>query len=149
MRAATLILALTVPLLAHADAPTDAAKAKAQKLLDGTWAVVAVSYIEVDIDKKDLAGRTVTFKGDHYSISTEDGVVAEWKVTFEPGKKPKWITLTPLGKTAPARVGIYELKGDTLKLAMASAKRKEGRPKEFKAGPGVNFVTLKRVKAGK
>ena len=89
----------------------------------------------------------IRVEGETYTLAAHDGVTeAEYTVKLDVGKKPKWVSLTQPGRTEPCRLGIYELKGDTLKVAMVGTKGKRARPKDFTGGPGVNVVTLKRAK---
>jgi uncharacterized protein (TIGR03067 family) len=93
----------------------------------------------------------------------EECLVTVWKFTkthYEPGSKPKdTYTLDP--KKIPKRIdftydgeigketmlGIYELKGDELKICVADDATT--RPKKCERTPGCIFLILKRVKAKK
>jgi uncharacterized protein (TIGR03067 family) len=150
MRAAMLALANAVTLFAAADEPKEAPEAKDLKVLSGKWLVEALSTEGEAVPKKLFAGSSVTIKDGKYILDrADDTKPVQWKLTLETAKKPKRINLKPLDKKAPARMGIYELKGDTLRIAMCGVKRKAGRPKSFKPDLGVNVVTFKRVKAKK
>jgi uncharacterized protein (TIGR03067 family) len=147
MRTTILTLAFAIGLPAAGAEQEVSAEAKDLKLLAGTWSVEAFSTEGEDIPKKYLKGVTLTVKGDRYVLDRADGTKpTELKITLDPAKKPKQVNLTRPGDDSPARVGIYELKGDTVRVAICGVKRKAGRPKTFKPDLSVNVVTFKRMK---
>jgi uncharacterized protein (TIGR03067 family) len=109
--------------------------------------VEALSSEGDDVPKKYLKGVTLTIKGDSYFLDQADGTKPqELKLTLDAGTSPKQVNLARPGEKEPVKVGIYELKGDTLKVAICGVKRKAGRPKSFKPDLSVNVVTFKRAK---
>jgi uncharacterized protein (TIGR03067 family) len=144
MRVAILavVLAAAVPALA------DDENKKALKVLEGKWSVEALTTEGDPIPGKYLKKASLTIKGDRYILDRADGEKPrEWIITLDPDRKSKRFRLTRPGEKAPAKVGLYELKGDTLKVAVAGVKRKAGPPKSLKPDLSVNTATFKRVKA--
>lgn len=144
MRVAILAVVLAVPTLA------DDANKKALKPLEGKWSVLALTTEGDPIPKKYLTKASLTIKGDRYVLDRADGEKPqEWIITLDPDPKSKRFRLTRVGEKAPAKVGLYELKGDTLRVAVAGVKRKAGPPKSLKPDVSVNTATFRRVKAKK
>lgn len=121
--------------------------------MQGTW--VAIKGI---LDGKEIEGSTgVKLVFDGHKLTSGKGEVSTF--TIDPTKKPKAIDLTPPGKKKITIPGIYQIDGDTLKLAFASAKgtgnttgtgNKGGvevgkRPTDFEGKHG-SAVILKREK---
>ena len=138
--ALALLLLLPAALL-HADAPT------ADKDLDGDWEVVAMVRDGKEGTPPADAKPQVTIKGDAVTFKTGD---ASHKATIkiDASKSPKTIDLTPgdgpqEGKTM---AGIYEIKGDELRVCHGEPDK--ARPSELssKEGSGVMLITLKRIK---
>jgi uncharacterized protein (TIGR03067 family) len=147
MRAAMLTLFSAVVLPAAAGEPKETPEAKDEKLLAGTWELDKF-WVEGDpIPKRLFKGTTLVFKDGKYTLNRADEKKPTvWKLRLDAAKKPRQINLDPVNKTTPARMGIYEVKGDTLKIAMCGVKRKAGRPKSFKPDLSVDVVTFKRLK---
>ena len=84
-----------------------------------------------------------TFKGDKLLIKGNFGDDREEECTFkiDPKQSPKHFDFKPPGKKDPV-VGIYELKGDELKLCVQHAGGEEGRPTEFATKPGTKLVLI-------
>lgn len=86
-------------------------------------------------------GIKITFKVKKMYLSGPEGIgEREYSFTIDPAKKPKAIDATALdgplkGKTLK---GIYELKGNELKLCLPNEEMK-GRPTEFKVEKGLNL----------
>jgi uncharacterized protein (TIGR03067 family) len=142
LTASALALLLLAPaaLLRADDAP------KGDKDLDGDWEVVSAiqdGKEQPPPDRKQLVsvmGEKIVFKdGDE----THTGALK-----LDPTKTPRTFDLTPddgpeKGKTTR---GIYEIKGDEMRVCHGDAGA--DRPKEFasKQGSGLALVTLKRAK---
>ena len=119
---------------------------KGDKDLDGEWEVVSAiqgGKEQPPPERKQLVsimGEKIVFKdGDETHTGT---------LKLDPAKTPRTFDLTPddgpeKGKTTK---GIYEIKGDEMKVCHGDAGA--DRPKEFasKEGSGLALVTLKRVK---
>src|SRR5262249_3312492 len=98
-------------------------------------------------NQDELAKATFTFKDDKLTLklpSEKDPV--ELRYTLGPDKNPKTIDIQPSDTKDPAQ-GIYELKGDMLKLCVMDPGGK--RPGELKAPAntkGVVYIELTRNK---
>jgi uncharacterized protein (TIGR03067 family) len=120
--------------------------------LQGTWKLVAV---EKDGGKPQKVTNKSTdyfelkFAGDKVTATFKQGTSEKGTHKIDPSQKPKTINFMPTtsddkGKTL---LGIYELKGNTLKMCVAEPEIKK-RPKEFKSkGEGVIVYELQRVKS--
>ncbi|MBI3407783.1 MAG: TIGR03067 domain-containing protein [Planctomycetes bacterium] len=119
------------------------------KALQGAWAVEALEF-----NGKDLAGKhklTFIFKDDVATIEGDDAVQKEYaKIGFklDPSTNPKCLDITVAGGVQKdAKIeGIYELKGDELRLCVLVFGNE--RPTEFKSpgGSSIALLTLKRKK---
>jgi uncharacterized protein (TIGR03067 family) len=128
-----------------AEDPKDTAVKEELKKLSGTWE--AVSAVE---DGKELprpkGGVQAIVDGPRWTLNVEGKAVNSGTQTVDPSKTPKTIDLVlaegpEKGKTV---LGIYELKGDELKMALAEPGGKD-RPKDF-SGKGAALYVYKRVK---
>jgi uncharacterized protein (TIGR03067 family) len=128
----------------------DEAAPKDLDAIQGTWETTAVHY-----DGRDLAADglklKLTFKGKEVSVDGDDEVKKDYgkfTVKLDPSTKPKCIDIVVVAGEQKDSVieGIYELKGDELRLC-ARVVGKE-RPDKFASPEGQNIalVVLKRVK---
>lgn len=112
------------------------------KKLEGTWAVTDATEggqrVTPDMKAKGL-GRVV-IKGDKMTLSTMgDQQVTTFTFDVDPSHNPKIMGLILLNdkieedRHQPIRLGIYELKGDTLTICMGA-----DRPDSFEVVPGSN-----------
>jgi uncharacterized protein (TIGR03067 family) len=133
--AATLLLA--------APAPDDPTK-KDQERIQGTWKVDSIQAPD-GAAQPDAADMRMTFDVEKVVMTKGGNEFKKGTFKLDASKKPPAIDLTD-DKDKMAALGIYQLDGDTLKIAVA----KEGaeRPKEFKPDKdaGVGVVVLKRDK---
>jgi uncharacterized protein (TIGR03067 family) len=121
---------------------------KELKKLQGTWATVSIEAAgEKVTDKDKIKTWKLTTKGDKYTLKVGDEMV-QGTIEINPTKKPKTIDVKPdsgsnKGKTL---LGIYELKGDNLKICLAPPGK--DRPREFasEAGTAHQLVVYKREK---
>jgi uncharacterized protein (TIGR03067 family) len=144
MRAWLLIIP-AVTLLAAAPAGGQPA-GREDEVLRGTWVVVSSHLNEREVGgekgaKVVIGGGKLTFKfGDK-------GGEHRFEVTaLDPARDPKEITLKSAEEKGAVLRGIYQLKGDELKLCVA---HDADRPKEFAApkGPGtIRLYVLRREK---
>jgi len=158
---AMVVVLLAVELLAAQG--RDATRTDKEKL-QGTWILAGMEAHGKPFPKDllDKKGKIkLTFKGEKV-IAEEPGRPAqEGTYTIDVSAKPKQIDLIPLneGKDRARDCGIYELDGDTLKLAFGLPRDKEDkcdrprgfgeksiRPKGF-GEKGSMTVTFKRVKS--
>ena len=137
---------LTVAAASFAD---DKAIQQDLKALEGTWTVEALEYNGKDI--KDKYNFTFSFKDDKITVEGDKNVKKEYgtfKLKLDPTTMPKCVDLTvSLGVQKDAVLeGIYEIKGDDLKMCICVLGK--DRPTEFKSpdGGSVVLLTLKRQK---
>ena len=112
-----------------------------QEKLKGTWEVVAVG-----MEKPKTAG-VLVIDGDKWSLKNVDVGLGKGTYTADPGKKPAEIDFADSGDSSNVTEAIYELNGDTLRLAFQIALlAKAPRPTAFNGGPSVIVLELKRKK---
>ena len=154
--AAFVLCASLCPLLAADDHRKDSDKKEAksdQDAIQGTWKCVKMqrdSNEEAEDQVKEHAV-TLKFEGDSVTYTHQrDGQPETKHGTFklDPDKKPSRITVTPKEENQDKPiVAIYQIKGDTLKLAHRHDDS-ETLPEDFKGGDGIVIMTLERQKSG-
>lgn len=141
----TLVLSASGRTGARADDKADAEKEL--KKFQGTWTFASVETGGKELPADGFKGMTVNFEGDKYTVKKGDEVIQACTLKLAPSKSPKTLDVTVtegLNKGAVIR-GIYEIRGDTLKVCFDPEGKK--RPKEFKSGSGAQtLVVHKRVK---
>lgn len=136
----TLVVAgLVLPTLA---AEPDASR-KDVDALQGAWAVAGLEYNGKDL--KDKYKISFTVKGDVLTVEGDGEVRKEYaKLAFklDPSTAPKCLDLTVAGGTQKDALleGIYELKGDELRLCVRVLGK--DRPGEFKSPEGSSIALL-------
>jgi uncharacterized protein (TIGR03067 family) len=138
---ACVIAALFCVGVSYSDEPNKAVQEEL-KLLEGEWRIVTVEVDGVSADSKSI----IKFAGGKCTLSEPGSGFPdiELVITLDPTKSPKWMdTTNPQKKT---HKGIYELKGDKLKLAVLLQDMKGERPTEFKAKKGQVIYTYERIK---
>lgn len=147
MRTLLVACALALAGLVSARADEDAAK-KEQKALQGTWKVVAAEQDGEPLDR--IVGGTMTVKDNNFHIKTAGGSELKGDLILDPAKSPKHVNLAHQDGPLKDKTwqGIYELKGDVLKICYAEADSEKERPTEFKTlkNSRLLFVELKREK---
>jgi uncharacterized protein (TIGR03067 family) len=137
------LLLVAAGLLIAADKAKDEA-AKKDSLL-GSWTVQ--SFMQGGQKVDDAEGDKVTFEKGKVQVKGKNGDHSG-AYTLRANKSPRQIDFTPDDGEAAGKLhkGIYELKGDSLKVLLAGPD--EDRPKDFKnkEGAGVIYVVLKRDK---
>lgn len=139
------LLTAAVAALAVAAAPADADRAA----LRGTW-VLEAATLEGRDHADDFRGMKLILDGDRYTLDFEKNT-DKGTFTLDPTKTPKRIDVRSAegpfkGKTLP---GIYELKGDTLRVCLDGDGKADKRPTAFEA-PGTTrnmLLTFRREKA--
>jgi RNA polymerase sigma factor (sigma-70 family) len=114
------------------------------KKLQGTWRLVAAEEGGKAVPPQNF-GRDTHWVFDGTKATFTSGKrVLTGTVTLDPAKDPRWIDLT-VGKDFVLR-GIYELKGDTLRLSLPPAGAE--RPTEFRTREGTQqaLATYERDK---
>lgn len=111
----------------------------------GAWTVDGVTYDGVDHKLK----FKIVFKGNEGKVEGNDKIADQYgavRFTIDPKASPKTIDLTiSLGSQTDAKMrGIYELKGDELRVCVKVFGT--DRPKEFEApdGSSAALLVLKR-----
>jgi uncharacterized protein (TIGR03067 family) len=137
-----MFVALGIGLLVAAARAEDKSSSGDKEKLQGTWVLVSGEHDGQPIPEDVAKTVKLVFAGDKVTLHHNDQK-NEGTFKLAPGKKPKEIDLD---MDSGAVKGIYQLDGDTLKLA--NAKPGDERPKEFpkKEGSGLTVATLKRQK---
>ena len=147
MRVPLIGCVLALAALAPARADDDEAKTEL-KALQGAWKVVAAEHDGDPLER--IVGGTLVVKENNFAIRTAGGTEMKGDLILNPAKKPKHIDLAHQEGLLKDKTwqGIYELKGDTLKLCYAEADSEKERPAEFKTlkKSGLLYLELKREK---
>jgi RNA polymerase sigma-70 factor (ECF subfamily) len=106
--------------------------------LQGTWVAVSGEQDGKKLPEEKVKDGQLILTADKVSLTPPTGVAHEGTYTIDPDKKPKEIDLI-FGEVT--RMGIYELKGTTLKLMFSE----NGRPADFDAG-GATLVVFEKKK---
>jgi uncharacterized protein (TIGR03067 family) len=113
--------------------------------LQGSWILESVETKGTQLPKDKIAQNVLVIRGDKLTTMSGQKVLAEATFTIDPTKSPRWIDQTFKNKEGNlvVRPGIYELTGDTLRLAFDRE-----RPKELKTAPesSLNITVYKREK---
>jgi RNA polymerase sigma-70 factor (ECF subfamily) len=117
--------------------------------LQGAWVLVTGDMDGAPAPEGYAGNFRAVFTGHKLAFRTRDNqpiarFSREWTIQLDPTAKPKAMDLRSGDQHAPA---IYELEGETLKLCGGDTGGK--RPTEFKGGPGLLFLVLKREAAAK
>lgn len=127
---------LAIPPLAG---PADDAKAA----LQGAWSAQSMKADGRDAPAEAVEKMRFTFKGDdlllrgNFKSDKEDTCT----YTVDASKSPKQIDITMPNAPAPAP-GIYEIKGDELRICLRHANAPGERPTEFVSTPGSKIVLI-------
>jgi uncharacterized protein (TIGR03067 family) len=140
---------LALPLLLAADKAEDAVKKELAKF-EGTWKTESIEYNGKQFE--DLAKQLrFVFKGDTGTVEGNDKVADEYaklKLKVDPSTTTKLVDVTVTAGVQKDAVmeGIYEIKGDELRLCLKV--QGKDRPSEFKApaGSDIALIVLKREK---
>ena len=140
--ATALTVLLFVPALLRADDVP-----KGDKDLDGDWTGVSAFSDGDDLGKPPGGRFVLTVKGDAITIQIGDETHTG-KAKIDPAKTPKVIDMVPddgpeKGKTVP---GVYEIKGDELRICTAEPDKDRPTEVSSKKGSGWMLITCKRVK---
>jgi uncharacterized protein (TIGR03067 family) len=131
----------------------DAVK-KEQQLLQGEWKLIKLTEKGREAEDAPKHVNKVTFAGSKLTISmtNPDGKsdVKSATLTLMPQKSPKAIDIVPdegpeKGQVSP---GIYELKGDKLRICAVDGRKSKDRPTEFSSteANGTVILEFERVK---
>jgi uncharacterized protein (TIGR03067 family) len=121
------------------------ANKKVLEQLQGDWQMEKAIQGGKPAPEEKVQGSIMTFKGEKITVKEAKRVNPE-EVTFtiDASKKPSTIDITPPNDQAVK--GIFQLEGDTLKLAFSRPGSE--RPTEFAAPEGsqIVFIQLRRAK---
>lgn len=110
--------------------------------LAGTWTMQALEVEGQKVEGERLQGSELTIKDGKYSV-TRRGNRHETLIKLDLAPQPKHIDMTFADGPNKDKVlqGIYELKGDMLKICR-SINPDFGRPKDFSTAPGTGLFTV-------
>ena len=119
-----------------------AAAKKDLAALQGTWILVAMETEGDAVPAEEFKGWRAVYEGDAVTLMSETEVRRRAITTLDPSRSPKaintWDQDGPYDdRTVP---GIYELKGDSLKLCFA--RPGDQRPTEFTTKKGTGFLLV-------
>jgi uncharacterized protein (TIGR03067 family) len=108
--------------------------------LQGKWVLTSMETEGDVVPAEDIKDWTAVYEGNRLTLRAGDRIRRRGIVTLAPDRTPKamntWDQDGPYDdQTVP---GIYELKGDTLRLAFARPGQE--RPKEFTSKSGTAFL---------
>lgn len=116
------------------------------KKIQGTWRFVSQEMDGKAMPKDEVAKLTVTFAGDKWTVRDGDKVLQAGTHKFDPSKKPGQVDakITEGEGKGGAMLGIYELKGDTIKVCFDVAGKE--RPTSFSTKAGQFSAVVQREK---
>ncbi len=136
-------VAFTAGLLLGAGAPDETERELDR--LQGAWALESVETKGKQVPKDEIVRNTLILQGEEFIRMNGETQLPPATFKIDPTKRPKLIDQVFKDKEGRpvVRPGIYELDGDTLKLAFAKE-----RPKELKTSPDSDLVitVYRRVK---
>lgn len=116
------------------------------KQLQGTWKFIAQEMDGKPRPAEDLKNLTITFTGDKWSVRMDGKEVQAGTHKFDPSKKPGQIDakVTEGENKGSAMLGIYEMKGDTMKVCFDPMGKE--RPTSLTAKAGQFSAVVQREK---
>jgi uncharacterized protein (TIGR03067 family) len=107
------------------------------KKIQGTWQFVSHEMKGKKTPPEQVAKLKITFTGDKWSVTEDGKVVQTGTQKLDPTKKPSHVDAVVIdgGVKGVTMLGIYEIKGDTLKVCF-DPEGKE-RPTSFTAKAGL------------
>jgi uncharacterized protein (TIGR03067 family) len=141
------VVLLAGGLLTAADAKDDVKK-ETEKL-QGTWVTQKMEFNGEDVGEKFKL--SFVFKGDDVTVEGNDEVKKEYaklKFKLDPSTTPRCVDITITAGTQKDAVieGIYELKGDELRICAKIGGKERPAKFESPAGETMVLMTLKREK---
>jgi uncharacterized protein (TIGR03067 family) len=116
------------------------------KKIQGAWKFTAHAAGDKAAPPEELAKMKITFTGDKFTVTVDDKVVQAGTHKVDASKKPAQVDSDVAegeGKGS-TMLGIYELKGNTLRVCFDPAGK--ARPTSFTAKEGQFSATLERIK---
>ena len=119
---------------------------KELKKIQGTWKFVSQSMDGKERPPEQLTKLKITFTDDKWSVTVDGKMVQGGTHKFDPTKKPAHVDakITEGEDKGGSMLGIYELKGDTMKVCF-DPKGKE-RPTDFTGKAGQFAAVVEREK---
>ena len=116
------------------------------KKIQGTWRFIAHDMGGKAAPKEQLAKMTIVFMGDRFDVRDDGKTVQAGTQKLDASKKPAQIdaVITEGEGKDSKMLGIYELKGDTLKVCFDPAGK--SRPTGFTAKEGEFSAVIQREK---
>jgi uncharacterized protein (TIGR03067 family) len=116
------------------------------KKLQGTWKFVSQEMEGKAVPKEELANQTITFAGDKWTVRRDGKVIQAGTHKFDPDKKLPQVdaAVTEGEDKGSTMLGIYELKGNTLKVCFDP--KGQERPTNFTNKAGRMTAVVERVK---
>ena len=116
------------------------------KNIQGTWKFVSQSRDGKPRPNEEVTKQTITFAGDKWTVHRDGKVVQAGTHKFDPDKKPSQVDAVVMEgeDKGSSMLGIYELKGDTMKVCF-DPKGKD-RPTDFASKAGRMTATVEREK---
>jgi len=141
---AIVVLVLASSTLRAEDDPRpsrEAARADLEKL-QGTWVLVSMQVEGQAAPPEVIEGQSVVYEGDAVTLKDGETVRRRGVVTLDPTRQPAAINTWDKDGPREDRTtpGIYELKGQTLRLCFA--RPDERRPDEFTTERGTGYILL-------
>ena len=123
-------------------------KASDWKELTGDWQPTKMWIDGNELPPDDVKEFLVTLAEGKYTAKRGSDVIDEGKVVIDASKSPKYMDLTATvgDNKDKVRLGIYELKGDTMKFAFAAAEKDRPTKFESAAGSGSIYIEYKKKK---
>lgn len=138
--------AISLALTAPAEAPLPKAAQKELRALQGKWEVVRLATKDHEGDLDEGERYVLELKGRKWIF---DGAVKAEITAIDPSTDPTCLDMKSLekGDKGTVREAVYQIKGDTLRIALYQGKG-EQRPTGFDkpTSSGTIVVTLKRLK---
>ena len=116
------------------------------KRLEGTWVPQSINVNgKGEVRDAKVNAESFVFKGKSFQRKKDGKTILEGRLEVDPTQNPKTLDMVVTNrKPAGKSLGVYELKGDTLKICFDVAGK--GRPVEVKAGVDRSLVVYKREK---
>jgi uncharacterized protein (TIGR03067 family) len=135
---------LTLIAASPAEDPKEAA-GKEMKLMEGSWDIVSVTIDGTEAPKPDEKPILVV-KGDTWAIKVGNTINQEGTFKIDPTAKIKTIDVMQTKPDGSNRIGIYELKGDEMKICLVGDGKDRPTAFESKSGSGAYLAVYKKSK---